>query len=804
MRNIYKIFLFIILLFPSKSIYAQFDLKEFAVSKLGVNKNIVSGAEIGVGLYQMNSSTVNYKNNLSQITQINFTTKDPEELIRFYQSKMDDINREAERQKEIKKKEIAATTDAIWKEFESLLKQANVSTGNAMADMLISAGGKAIAKATAEANAKKKIEEEKKKAEEELNRYLQTTMSKIKFEILSDNQKARDEYLKASADCFYESDEVRFLENLKYLDCVKEQINANYTWQNANWIRTSCISPSTTTGFTSFKKENSSYIDAAKRKYRIFKESYPDQAFLESAKKYTEAALAEDKKNAEAYAFLAFMTEDVLDKYFYLYIASYLAPGNQSLVAEKKIIKFYFTDSFFNAITRNDVDFISRAVNYKFHLDIVDKNNCSPIAAAINIDQSDVLDILIKDVTADNLKDCYFYAIQKNAVNSMTKLTAKEPALKIIKKTTEGVPLLFIAAACNSNDAARFLLNENADFLYSLNYSLANEKPNEHKIIAGYIAEKAIESDNEEMAITVIKFIPDIYNHKLKNNNTCFENCVAKNAKNVFEVFTMKGADVAILTEQGNSLLEVAISNKANDIIPLLLDKNVNISAKPSSGGNFINLAINSGNGAIIGDLIKRGLTVNETDNSGKTPLYIAVFQNDLNNSKLLLSNGASTDIPVSEGSLLHIACNKYNTDLVNLLLEYKAPLNKTNNKGNTPIMEAAINNQLDIAYLILNSKPDVNIPNKKKWTPLHLAAWKGYKDFAQKLLASGANPNIKGEFGWTPLHYASRENNLDMARLLLQSKADKTIKDDWKRKPIKISRERRFKEMKKLLISGM
>ncbi|MBI5217895.1 MAG: hypothetical protein HY958_03080 [Bacteroidia bacterium] len=514
MRNIYNILIIGILLFPLQSIYAQFDLKGYAIDKLGINKNVVSGAEIGIGLYQMHSSTVNYKNNLSQITQINFTTKDPEELIRFYQAKMDDINREADRQREQKKKEIDASVDKIWKEVESVLNKAKVSTGNAMADMLISAGGKAITKATLEANAKKKIEEEKKKAEEELNRYLQTTMGKIKDDILSDNEKSRDEYLRASADCFYESDEIRFLENLKYLDCVKEQINANYTWQNANWIRTSCITPSATAGYTSYKKENASYIDAAKRKYKIYKEIYPDQVFLESAKKYTEAALAEDKKNAEAYAFLAYMTEDILDKYFYLYIASYLAPGNQSLAAEKKIVKFYFTDSFFNAIKQNDIDFIRRAVNYKFHLDIVDKNNCSPIAAAINIDQGDVLEVLLKDVAADNLKDCYFYAIQKNAVNSLTKLTAKEPSLKTIKKSTQGVPLLFLAAVNNSNDAARFLLNENADFLYNLYYSQANEKPNELKIIAGYTIEKAIESDNEEMAITVIKFIPDIYNHK--------------------------------------------------------------------------------------------------------------------------------------------------------------------------------------------------------------------------------------------------------------------------------------------------
>lgn len=792
-----------ILLFPFHSIYAQFDIKGYAIDKLGVNKNLITGAEIGVGLFQMHSSTVNYKNNLSQITQINFTTKDPEELMRLYQSKMDEINREAEKQKEIKKKEIDAAVNAA----ADILKQAGISSGNVWVDM----AGKAVAKGIAQANAKKKIEEETKKAEEKLNKYLQATMGNIRDEILSNNQKARDEYLRASAECFYESDEIRYLENLKFLDCEKEQINANYTWQNANWIKTSCPTPSATSGFISFKKENSGYIDAAKRKFKIFKEIYPDQAFFESAKKYTEAALAEDKKNAEAYAFLAYMTEDILDKYFYLYIASYLAPGNQSLIAEKKIIKFYFTDSFFNAIIRNDIDFIKRAINYKFHLDITDKNNFSPIAAAINIDQGEILEILIKDVPAENLNECYYYAIQKNAVNSMIKLTAKEPSLKIIKKTTSGLPLLYLAAAYNSDKAAQFLLNENTDYLYSLNYSLANEKPEEHKIIANYIIDKAIESDNEEMAITVIKFFPDIYKHKTtfqqntgrENNRTYFEKCITKNAKNVFEVFTMKGADVTGTTEQGISLLEIAISNKANDIIPLLLEKNVNISVKPSSGGNFINLAISSGNGTIIGDLIKKGLAVNETDNAGKTPLYIAILQNDIINSKLLLTNGANTDIPVSEGSLLHIACSKYNIELISLLIENKAPLNKTNDFGNTPLMDAAIKNQLDIADLLLNAKPDVNIVNNKKWAPLHLAAWKGYKDFAQKLLATGANPDLKGEYGWTPLHYASRENNLDMARLLLQNKANKTIKDNKKRSPIKISRERHFKEMKKLLMAG-
>lgn len=55
------------------------------------------------------------------------------------------------------------------------MNEAKVSSGNTCVDRAVNLGGRAITKAAIKNNAKKKIEAEKKKAEQELQNYMQKT-----------------------------------------------------------------------------------------------------------------------------------------------------------------------------------------------------------------------------------------------------------------------------------------------------------------------------------------------------------------------------------------------------------------------------------------------------------------------------------------------------------------------------------------------------------------------------------------------------------------------------------------------------
>ena len=268
-------FLFFILFFctliPFKG-FSQFDLKEYATNKLGINKNVITGAELIGSAYQMYNSNISYQNRIQQISNFEIKTKDPEELIRFYKSKIEEIKAEADRQREKKKQEIDAMAKLLADEIAAIAKKANASTGNAFADLAIKTAAQYGGAAVAKANAEKQIKAEEEKAKAELDKFMQKNMLQIKTDLIKENTGAKEEYLVAAAECFAENDEKRYLDYLIFHDCIITEIEKNYTWQNADWIKTSCTRPPRVYSFSSFTKPSNDYMVAAKRKFKIYKE----------------------------------------------------------------------------------------------------------------------------------------------------------------------------------------------------------------------------------------------------------------------------------------------------------------------------------------------------------------------------------------------------------------------------------------------------------------------------------------------------------------------------------------------------
>lgn len=68
------------------------------------------------------------------------------------------------------------------------------------------------------------------------------------------------------------------------------------------------------------------------------------------------------------------------------------------------------------------------------------------------------------------------------------------------------------------------------------------------------------------------------------------------------------------------------------------------------------------------------------------------------------MEHGASPDgvEPLSKASVLHWACERGCTEIVELLLKYNADVNLQTSHGNTPLMAACKNGHLDIVELLL------------------------------------------------------------------------------------------------------
>jgi ankyrin repeat protein len=101
--------------------------------------------------------------------------------------------------------------------------------------------------------------------------------------------------------------------------------------------------------------------------------------------------------------------------------------------------------------------------------------------------------------------------------------------------------------------------------------------------------------------------------------------------------------------------------------------------------------------------------------------------------------------------------------------------VNAQNNFGETPLMLAAINNQLDLAQVLIGRGADVNKPG---WTPLHYAATRGHREMMRLLLNNDAYLDSEAADGTTPLMMAAFSASPLAVKLLLEEGADPALRN--------------------------
>lgn len=143
---------------------------------------------------------------------------------------------------------------------------------------------------------------------------------------------------------------------------------------------------------------------------------------------------------------------------------------------------------------------------------------------------------------------------------------------------------------------------------------------------------------------------------------------------------------------------------------------------------------------------------LNRQDTFGRTPLYNAVYAEQLDLVTYLLSKRAKVAIANVDGDTpLHRAAADGSKEILQLLLKRGALYYAKNKKGRTPLFNAALHGEVEVAEVLLGVGDRVNRQDKYGDTPLHLASSKGKDKMVKFLLSNGADFTIKNKRGKTP-----------------------------------------------------
>lgn len=128
---------------------------------------------------------------------------------------------------------------------------------------------------------------------------------------------------------------------------------------------------------------------------------------------------------------------------------------------------------------------------------------------------------------------------------------------------------------------------------------------------------------------------------------------------------------------------------------------------------------------------------------------------------------------------VMRFALYDTNRDLLKHLISEDANLDIQNNKGQTALIQAAGDGDIEACKLLLDNNANPNIENKDGKTALFLASFSWYKEVVELLINRGANIDHRDKLGKTTLIYMAQRGQKDFVSLLINKKANPNIQDN-------------------------
>jgi len=238
------------------------------------------------------------------------------------------------------------------------------------------------------------------------------------------------------------------------------------------------------------------------------------------------------------------------------------------------------------------------------------------------------------------------------------------------------------------------------------------------------------------------------------------------------------GANVHLRNQTDNSTpLHCAVCEEHESFVALLVKHNADINALGSTDSDGIHwtalcMAIRDANLSMVRRLVQLGADVNRANSVGEMPLHLATWFSDVSTLRFLIDHGADPNLRDADGATpLHCAALKNSETRTSFFLNLNIDIDAQTNIGDTPLHFAAENYGC-VAALLMEHGASVHICNERGDTPLHNAAHAGHVDAAAKLFKHGAEIDVCNKCGSTPLHVACWDGAVDMITFLVKNGA--------------------------------
>ena len=243
-----------------------------------------------------------------------------------------------------------------------------------------------------------------------------------------------------------------------------------------------------------------------------------------------------------------------------------------------------------------------------------------------------------------------------------------------------------------------------------------------------------------------------------------------KNTLDTYKSLENLGVKLNIVDDKGrNPLHAIAYSQKENDIYTYFIKKGVDVNLQDNNGTSPFMNAANSNSLEVIKFLSASVKDINLKDKKGRSALVMAVNRNSLDVVEFLLEKGADIHITdLDKNTLSYYLVNNFSVkkpkgfeNKLKLLEKNGLVMHRAQSSGNTLLHIATERNNLDLLKRLASFNIDVSIKNNEGLTALQIGAMKA-KDtkILQYLIHIGADKNVKTTFNETVYDLAS-ENEI-------------------------------------------